>query len=97
MRKDIIIKNVKDMEYVEELLKLSYSKNLDVYFFDGSLLDDIVIINEEKAIVINGKKREYIILKEKYVSAWSSCYDVILTDNYDSVREFTERRENEEE
>ena len=97
MRKDIIIKNVNDMECVEELLKLSYSKNLDVYFFDGSLLDDIVIINEEKAIVIDGKEREYIILKEKYVNDWSSCYDVILTDNYDSVREFIERRENEEE
>lgn len=75
-----------DSKIVDELIEKSNSESIEQ--FEGNLLDNYIIDNINKLVFNSSKARKYIVIKEKFLNEWSSCYDVIFTDEEKEVDEF---------
>lgn len=75
-----------DSKIVDELIEKSNGEFIEQ--FEGNLLDNYIIDNINKLVFNTSKARKYIIIKEKFLNEWSSCYDVVFTDNEKEVDEF---------
>ena len=61
-----------EQKLLNKLLEQCSMSNIEVEFFEGSLLDQY-IIHADKRITIKGiKPRQYILIFEKYLNCWSS-------------------------
>lgn len=79
----ITIENVSFKE-VRQILDKSVNLDQECNCFEGVLLDNYIIYNNDK-LTINKKLAKYIIIKETYINDWSSDYTIILTDNIETV------------
>ena len=77
-----------DNDVVETIISMSIELNSVIEEYEGSLLTNYIVYNDRKISLGRAKGREYIIAKEKYLNEWSSCYDVIFTDEEKEVDEF---------
>lgn len=75
-----------DSKIVDELIEKSNGEFIEQ--FEGNLLDNYIIDNINKLVFNTSKARKYIIIKEKFLNEWSSCYDVIFTDDEKEVDDF---------
>ena len=75
-----------DSKIVDELIEKSNGEFIEQ--FEGNLLDNYIIDNINKLVFNSSKARKYIIIKEMFLNEWSSCYDVIFTDDEKEVDDF---------
>lgn len=89
----MIMKKQKDLVYdinlktEEKITKFASELGLVMYQLEGSLMDDWLIENDGSMQIGRGKPRKYIIIKEYYLSEWSSGLKLILTDDDDKANE----------
>lgn len=81
-------------EVLEEILLLA--DKLEVYCecFEGSLQDNYILYDADN-ISIGGDSAKYIIIKERFLNAWSSELVLVFTDNEKEVMQFEELFEKE--
>ena len=78
--------NKVDTKIIDELIEKSNGEFIEQ--FEGNLLDNYIIDNVNRLVFNTSKARKYIVIKEKFLNEWSSCYDVIFTDEEKEVDEF---------
>lgn len=83
-----IIYNRIDTDSLEKILSMSIELNNDIEEYEGSLLNNYIIYNDRKISLGRAKGREYIIVREKYLNEWSSCYELIFTDDIKEVEDW---------
>lgn len=80
-----IVYNRIDTNTVEKILSMSIELNNDTEQYEGALLDNYIIYNKKRISLGKAKGREYIIAREKYLNEWSSCYELIFTDDIKEI------------
>lgn len=83
----MIYKNVSQIT-INNTLDIAYKKDLDVIEKTGSLLDEYLIHNDTITFGKSRKAYKYIIFKERYLNEWSSCIDLILTNDNKHIEYF---------
>ena len=78
--------NKVDSKIINELIEKSNGELIEQ--FESNLLDNYIIDNVNRLVFNTGKARKYIIIKEMFLNEWSSCYDVIFTDDEKEVDDF---------
>ena len=78
--------NKVDTKIIDELIEKSNGEFIEQ--FEGNLLDNYIIDNVNRLVFNTSKARKYIIIKEMFLNEWSSCYDVIFTDDEKEVDDF---------
>ena len=73
-----------------KLLELATQQDYEIYTIENTLLDDILIFNEDIKIG-NSKPRKYIIIKTEYLNEYSSELVMTLTNDDTKANEFVER------
>lgn len=76
-----------DTKDLNLLMEVADEHGLGYDWYEGTLLDNVVIYNDN-VINIGGKTAEFIIIKEKYLNSWSSGLVLTLTNSIDEINSF---------
>ena len=84
-------------EFVDEMLVLLEENGIEYEIFDGSLNDNYIVYDVEKAIKITGVRRaKFYIIKEVYLNSWSSGMVLIATDDREKAEKYRQQFEGAE-
>jgi len=96
MEKEKIIINQVSSEEIVKLLDFATNRELDFECFEGTLIDNYIIYNNNVIQIDNHPTTEFIIIKEKYLDYWDSTSDVILTDDEELLESYIEEFERDD-
>ena len=88
MRKDF--KEQISLKEFDNILGQACNFELDFDVYEGSLLDNATITNDEVK-KIGRKTRKYLIMVEKYLNCWTSTIELIGTDNEQTYDKWVNR------
>lgn len=78
-------------ESLDNILNTALEIGYDVDVVEGALNDTYVIHNVDKALSVKGMKpRRYIILYPQFATEWSNSFHVLMTDNEQMMKDFSQ-------
>lgn len=85
-KRNDIIKYI-DLKTCDKIVDMANGQGLEVAQFEGCLLDDYIIYNND-ALKVGRAVRKYMIIQSCYINEWSSGLKLLLTDSDKKVNEF---------
>lgn len=83
------------LDTMEKIIDVACKTDCEIDEYQGCLLDNYIISYAYRIKVGNVTPRKYMIVRECYLNEWSSCLELILTDNEELVEMYRETWERE--
>lgn len=76
-----------DPDFLSKIFEMAGKYDIDYDCYEGCLQDNFIFYNT-RPIKIDGKSRDFIIVKERFLNEWSSDLILIMTNSIEEVENF---------